>query len=600
MSKTLLAGLFLAAGLLASVPMTAIAAPPEWAPGRVLVQPRAGLSESELQKILRKAGANGTTRRIERVNVHVVNVPPKAEIAVARALSHNPHIKFAEVDRALQLQQTANDPYYSNAWHLPKIGAPTAWDQSSGSGITVAILDTGVDADHPDLIGRLVSGWNAADRGFDSSDVHGHGTKVAGVIAASTNNGVGVASIAWGARLMPVRVTNSPDGYAYFSDITAGLTWAADHGARVANISYDATPSASISSAAQYMISKGGVVAVAAGNSGSDPGYSDNPYLISVSATTSTDQKASWSSYGAYVDVSAPGAGIWTTSRGGGYGGASGTSFASPATAAVLALIKAANSSLAPAKVEQVLKSSAADLGLSGTDSYYGAGRIDAAAAVRTALSTSAGDSQSPSVLINSPGDGANVSGLVPVDVAAQDNVGVTRVELYAAGGLVATDISAPYQFSWDSTSAANGSANLIAYAHDAAGNRAQHQISVQVSNSASDSTAPTVSISSPSDGATVSGSVNIAATASDASGVSQMQVLVDGALSCAAGGASISCNWNSRKSDAGSHTISVRATDNNGNTGTASVSVTVGSGSNKGNGGGKKGGGGDGKGRFK
>lgn len=600
MLKSLRIASFLAAGILTSMAQLAIAAPPAWAPGRVLVQPRTGLSESDLQKVLRKAGANGVARRIEHINVHVVNVPPQAEAAVARALSHNPHIKFAEVDRALQLQQTANDPYFGSAWHLPKIGTPTAWDQASGMGVTVAILDTGVDGTHPDLVGRLVSGWNAVDRGFDTSDINGHGTRVAGVVAANTNNGVGVASIAWSARLMPVRVTNGSDGYAYYSDIATGLTWAADHGARVANISYDATASSSISSAAQYMNSKGGVVAVAAGNSGSDLGYADNPYMISVSATTSSDQKASWSSYGRYVDISAPGAGIWTTSRGGGYGAASGTSFASPATAGVLALIKSVNSSLAPSEVEDVLESSAVDLGSAGYDTYYGAGRIDAAAAVRAALSTSSVDTQSPSVSITSPGDGANVSGLVPVDASAQDNVGVVKVDLYASGRLVGSDVTAPYQFSWDSSTASNGNVTLVAYGYDAAGNQAQNQVSVNVGNTNSDATAPTVTINSPSSGSTVSGTVSISASASDAGGVSQMQVLVDGALRCAAGGASISCSWNTRKSSAGSHTISVRATDNSGNTSSASESVTVASSGSKGNGGGKTSGGGNGKGHNK
>ena len=519
--------------------------------------------------------------------MHVVNVPPQAEEAVARALSHNPQIKFAEVDRALQLQQTANDPYYTKAWHLPKINAPTAWDQASGSGVTVAILDTGVDATHPDLLGRVVSGWNAVDRGYDTTDINGHGTHVAGVVAASTNNGVGVASIAWSANLMPIRVSNSSDGYAYYSDIATGLTWAADHGARVANISYDATSSSSISSAAQYMNSKGSVVAVAAGNSGSDLGYANNPYMISVSATTSSDLKASWSSFGRYVDVSAPGAGIWTTSRGGGYGSVSGTSFASPATAAVLALIESANSTLAPAQVEDILESSAVDLGTAGYDTYYGAGRIDAAAAVRAALTTASVDTQSPSVSITSPGSGTDVSGLVPVDVSAQDNVGVVKVDLYASGRLVGSDVSAPYKFSWDSSTASNGDAAIVAYAYDAAGNQAQYQVTVTVGNTSSDTAAPTVTITSPSSGSNVSGTVSIAATARDAGGVSQMQVLVDGALRCAAGGASISCSWNTRKSSAGAHTISVRATDNSGNTASASESVTVSSGGSKGSGGG-------------
>ncbi len=255
---------------------------------------------------------------------------------------------------------------------------------------------------------------------------------------------------------------------------------------------------------------------------------------------------------------------------------------------------------MAPSQIEEVLKSSAVDLGSAGYDTYYGSGRIDAAAAVQAALATGSVDTESPSVNITSPGSGANVSGLVPVDVSAQDNVGVVKVELYAAGRLVGSDGTAPYKFSWDSSTTNNGEVALVAYAYDAAGNQSQNQVAVTVGNTNSDTTGPTVTITSPGSGSTVSGTVSISATAADAGGVSQMQVLVDGALRCAAGGASISCSWNTRKSSAGSHTISVRATDNAGNSGSASESVTVASGGSKGNGGGKTNGGGNGKGRKK
>ncbi|HNW77978.1 MAG TPA: S8 family serine peptidase, partial [Candidatus Competibacteraceae bacterium] len=263
---------------------TDVFAAPQKAEGRILVGTQAGLSDNELDKILKPHGGKAIGH-IRQINLHVVQVPPQAEEAVARALTKNPHVKFAEPDMLVEAEQIPDDPNYASAWHLPKIQAPTAWDNSQGSGVIIAILDTGVDASHPDLAGNLVAGWNPVSGNTDTSDVYGHGTKVAGSAAAMANNGVGVVGVAGSARIMPIRITNDPTGYAYWSNIANGLTWAADHGAQVANISYEATSSSSIASAAQYLRSKGGVTVVAAGNSSTDPGYSDSPYMISVSAT---------------------------------------------------------------------------------------------------------------------------------------------------------------------------------------------------------------------------------------------------------------------------------------------------------------------------
>lgn len=556
-------------------------AAPKWAEGRVLVQTKAGLSDAELDKVLK--GHNGKAiGRIRQINLHVVQVPAQAEEAVARALAKNPNIKFAELDLLVTTEQVPNDPQYTSAWHLPKIQAPTAWDSSQGNGVTIAILDSGVDASHPDLAGKLVSGWNAADSTTNTADISGHGTKVAGSAAATVNNGIGVAGVAGAARIMPVRVTNSSDGSAYFSAIASGLTWAADHGAQVANISYDMlTTSSSVSSAAQYMNSKGGVVVVAAGNTGTDRGYSDSPYMISVSATDSSDVKASWSSFGYYVDVTAPGVSIWTTTNGGGYGAVNGTSFASPVTAGVVALMKAANPSLSPATLEQVLESTATDLGSAGWDTAYGYGRVNAAAAVQIAVQTQNIDSQAPSVSLTSPSGGSTVAGVTAVNISATDNVGVTRVDLYANGALVASDATTPFGFSWDTTAQADGSATLVAYGYDAAGNQGLSKgVSVTVKNAAevklTDTVAPTVQITSPSNGAKITGvNVSIKASASDNVAVTKITAAVDSKTLCTSNSATLSCNWNIKKVAAGVHTLSVVAEDAAGNKTTTSIQVT-------------------------
>ena len=458
-----------------------------WAKGRILVETRAGLDDGEFNKILARHGGRSAAR-LSKINVHVITLPAGAdERFVAEMLKLNPHIASAEVDKLIAPEQVGNDTYYNNAWHLPKIQAPAAWDSSLGTGVTIAILDSGVDGTHPDLKGKMVAGWNFYDRNSNTSDVYGHGTKVAGSAAAASNNGVGVTGVAWNAKIMPVRISNTT-GYAYYSTIAEGIYWAADNGARVVNISYAVQGSTSVQNAANYLRSKGGIVVNSAGNSGALDTTLANSALISVSATGSTDTKTSWSSFGDYVDVAAPGAGIWTTTRGGGYAAVSGTSFSSPITAGVIALMMSANPALKPAELESILKTTAVDLGAAGSDREYGAGRIDAAPAVQKALAlagTKLSDTSAPLVSITSPGSGTTLTGIVPVNVSATDNVGVTKVALYAKGVLIATDLTPQYSFSWDTRTVGDGAASLVAKAYDGAGNIASSvSISVTVANS--------------------------------------------------------------------------------------------------------------------
>ena len=202
-----------------------------------------------------------------------------------------------------------------------------------------------MDGTHPDLVPNLVPGWNTYDNNSNSADVYGHGTEVAGTVAASGNNGMGVASVAFGCKLMPVRISDT-SGLGYSSTVASGLTWAADHGARVANISYEFTGDSAVDSAAQYFDSKGGVVTVSAGNYSTVLTIPDDPNVLTVSATDSNDDIASWSNTGTPIDLAAPGVNIWTTTMGGGYSPASGTSFSAPTAAGVAALVISANPSL--------------------------------------------------------------------------------------------------------------------------------------------------------------------------------------------------------------------------------------------------------------
>jgi len=545
--------------------------------GRILVQPRAGFPDDEFDKLLATHGGKALGR-IRNLDVVVVEVPSHAsEEAVAALIAHNPHVKFAEPDRLVAPDLWANDSYYGSEWHLQTMQAPIAWDLSLGAGVTVAILDTGVDASHPDLQGQLVGGWNFYDNNSNTSDVYGHGTKVAGVVAAHSNNAAGVTAMAWNAKLMPLRVSDTT-GSANVSTIASALTWAADHGAKVANISYGVHGSATVQAAAQYMKNRGGVVVNSAGNSGALDATPPSDTLITVAATGSTDTRASFSSWGTYVDLAAPGVNIWSTARGGGYAAVSGTSFSSPLTAGVVALMMAANPALAPSQIESLLKSTAVDLGTAGYDQYYGFGRVNAASAVQAAAQARPSDTQPPTVAIASPAVGASVKGLVTVDANASDNVGVSRVELYVNGALRATDAASPYGFSWDSAAVADGRATLVARAYDAAGNATNSSsVVVNVANAVAlvaDTVAPTVSIRNPANNSVVAGVVSISASAADNRGISNLSLYVDGELKSSGNVSSTSYSWNTKKVASGAHTISAVATDTSGNRSTSTISV--------------------------
>ncbi len=306
--------------------------------------------------------------------------------------------------------------------------------------------------------------------------------------------------------------------------------------------------------------------------------------MITVSATDQNDALASFSSWGSMVDLAAPGVTIQTTLWNGGYGWGTGTSFATPIVAGAVALVMGANPSLAPSQVESALFSHATDLGSGGYDTKYGWGRVNVASAVQAALGAPAADTTKPTVAIASP-TGGILAGLVPVAVSASDNVGVTRVELYAGGTLIASDVTPPYSFSWDTTQFANSGYALSAYAYDAAGNAATSApVAVTVSNVTTptppppttviDSAPPVVTIGNPKNGQRVKGNVTIQVSASDDVGIKSVSLYVDGTLTATGNSASLTANWNAQKSFKGTHTIKAVATDTVGNSGSVTISV--------------------------
>jgi subtilisin family serine protease len=283
------------------------------------------------------------------------------------------------------------------------INALGAWREATGDpDLVVAVLDAGISQSHPELARKLVPGWNCLNH-TDQTDDHytSHGTHVAGIIAAATGNRAGIAGIGWGTRLMPIVVVNKY-GFGSESALAQGLIWAADHGARVASVSLGFNPPDGggddqvLRAAVQYATARGVLVCASTGNTpGAEIGAPARyPEVVAVGATDNRDELWSSTSTGPEMDLSAPGVSIWSTWdsvwRADGentYAQKTGTSQACPHAAGVAALVLAANPNLSPGDVKGVLEATAKDLGPPGWDERYGAGRIDAAAAVRAAAS---------------------------------------------------------------------------------------------------------------------------------------------------------------------------------------------------------------------
>jgi len=414
---------------------------PPFAPGVILVSLKQGITAGmgvrgvettslSLNKVLAQFGVRGIEPvfRIVRRSPLIVNAtgtgvdlsriyrlrfsPDVNVLQIVQELRKHPAIEYAELDHLAHIIATPNDPEYPNQWGLAKINAPAAWDVVTGTtDMVIAVVDAGTDTTHPDLSGQLwrnpgeiagngidddnngyvddIHGWNFVNNNADLSDNTGHGTEVAGVIAAATDNGTGIAGVCWQCRLMVLKVVQ-PGGVANYSDIAAGVVYAAQKGAKVINISLGGnsdsiTLKTAIASAAQTAV----VVAGAGNDNSSAPFYpaAYDDYVLAVAGTNQTDAKVSTSNYGMWVDVCAPGENIRTTFMGGGYGNASGTSLAAAFVSGLAGLLRSQNPTWSAnlTRAQIVNTTDNIDGANPGYEGKLGSGRINAQKAVTIA-----------------------------------------------------------------------------------------------------------------------------------------------------------------------------------------------------------------------
>ncbi len=474
----------------------------------LLLKFKPGVSRAKMKNTYNRFGVS----EVKNINdvVHVIKVQEHALEKIQFALSHNPVVEFVEKDYLMEQNIASNDPRTGTQYHVSLMHYPEAWNISTGiSDVIVAAPDSGILSSHEDLKNVLLMdlALNTVDHTNNTEPTHYHGTATAGCIGADTNNNIGIASAPWHKKIIPLKISNQDSGSAYISDMVEAINYAADNGAKVVSISYGGAGSSSIKSAAAYLNQKGGLYFMSAGNSGqyeAYQGYGGNwPETIIVAATTVADRRALFSSYGEYVDISAPGSSVHTTNAYGGYGYYSGTSFSSPVAASVAALLFSAYPNANHVEVEQALLAGVTDLGTVGYDVYYGHGRVDAYGAM-SAMESMIPDTTPPTVSINSPADGAKINSDTTILVGASDLYGISKVELYINGQLYNTDYSGEnevYSFYWDLTNYENGPYDLTAKAFDTSDNTNTDLVSVTVEK---DTNEPAIQIIYPVDGSTM------------------------------------------------------------------------------------------------
>jgi subtilisin family serine protease len=361
----------------------------------ILIKYKAGVSAATKQNINSQAHTN-VKRVIPNLDVQEVQLPSATTVGDAiKQYRSRSEIQYAEPNFVAQRFMSPNDSLYQKQWSLFKINAASAWDVSQGGFGPIAIIDTGIDTNHSDLKGEVQAGYNFVANSTDTNDDNGHGTHVAGIISGETNNTTGVASIGFTGSLIPVKVLDSTGAGSYAS-VASGIIYAADHGARIINLSLGgSSASQTLESAVNYALKKGVIVVAAAGNNGNAAAVYPANYagVIAVSATTASDTLANFSSYGNHTYISAPGVGIISTYNNGGYATMSGTSMAAPEVAGLLGLALS-HSNVTSSTLLTYLRQSSDKIGPYGYDGngwnqYFGYGRINAGK-LMALLSTSA------------------------------------------------------------------------------------------------------------------------------------------------------------------------------------------------------------------
>lgn len=513
--------------------------------------------EADTTKVRNKGGA--VKAAFTLVNVVAATVPANS----IDALRADPRVAKVELD--LPIHALAE---IDNTWGVARIGAGTVQTGGNkGTGIKVAVIDSGIDYTHPDLSANYAGGYDFVNNDADPRDDNGHGTHCAGTIAA-TANGVGVVGVAPEARIYALKVLDSTGGGS-FSNIIAALQWSVNNGIQVTSNSYGSTgnPGTTVENAFIAAQNAGIINVAAAGNNGTTAGTEDNvnyparyASCVSVAATDSNNVRATFSCTGTKIDIAAPGVAINSTTMGGGYAAWSGTSMATPHVAGAVAL--ALKAGLAPADVRSRMAATALDLGTAGKDTWYGSGLVQAAG-----LSTVA--NTAPTVAITAPTANASFPSGSAITFTGSAN---DTIDGNLSSSLSWTVNGATYTGATFTATLPDGTYTATASATDRGGLTGSASVTFTVAN-----TAPVVTITAPTNGATFAtgASVTFTGSATDREDGTLTAGLVwtMGTTIIGRGG-----SFSTTTLPAGTYSVTATATDSKGRAGSASVTVTVGS----------------------
>ena len=434
------------------------------------------------------------------INVIAANIPE----AAINGLMKNPNVSFVEEDAIATIQghSPSAGGEYESSWGVDHIDADVVHQiPHTGTGIKVAIIDTGVNYDHNDLNANYKGGIDIINNDNDPMDDHGHGSHVSGIFAAVANDAgvIGTASEAW---IYGVKVLSS-SGSGTYSDVISGIQWSSNNGMSVASLSLGGPESQALCDAVTAAYNNGVLVIAAAGNNGNPPGKGDNVVYpancadaMAVAATNQDDKRASFSSTGPQIEISAPGVSIYSTHLGQNYATFSGTSMATPHVSGVAALVFASGG-YTNENVRTILQQTANDLGPSGRDSKYGFGLVDPVEAV--GADSGSGDTtdpvnDAPTVSITSPADGSTFDSGATIlfEGTASDTEDGDLTASLSWTSSIEGPIGTGGSFS---TTLSDGTHTITAQVTDSGGVTANSSISITVGNPPAEAT--TVSVSS-------------------------------------------------------------------------------------------------------
>jgi serine protease len=469
-------------------------------PGEIIVKFKDGIGKDIIESVKSGFGISTISKR-SYSDFHRMKITNEKSVnQIIKLLEKNSYVEYVEPNYIAKISMTPNDPYFNYQWHLlglddGGISMEYAWDLSTGTGAVVAVIDTGI-AVGSDLTNTcFISGYDFVNNDNNPTDDNGHGTHVAGTIAQSTNNNLGVTGIAFDACLMPVKVLDSL-GYGSYADIIDGINFAVNNGANIISMSLEgSSPSTGLEAALANAYNNDVTCVAASGNSGQNgvayPAAYDS-YVIAVGATQYDKTRAPYSNYGTSLDVVAPGGNLNLDQNGDGYGdgvlqqtfsGSSwgyyffdGTSMATPHVTGVAALLYDMGITT-PDDIINTIQNSAIDLGATGWDIYYGHGLINAYNALIYNTDIP------PTCIITSPSNSATVSGNVNIEVNATDDIGITKIDFYVDSTFIGSDTTKPYSLIWDSTTVGDGLHTISATAFDTASQSTSDSVNINVEN---------------------------------------------------------------------------------------------------------------------